>query len=45
MGDERRGFLRMAGGAAAALVTPGGIEAATPAAQERAADRALWITW
>jgi len=35
----------MAGGAAAALVTPGGIEAATPAAQERAADRALWITW
>ena len=43
MKDERRGFLKVAGGAAAIVAAHGAC--AQAAAQERAPDRALWISW
>jgi hypothetical protein len=45
MKDERRGFLKSAGGAAAVLAAASGVRSATAAPQEHGADRALWISW
>ena len=45
MKNDRRGFFRKAGGAAAALVAAGSVRAEAAAAQDRATDRALWISW
>lgn len=45
MKNERRAFVRNAGGAAAALVAAGSIRAEAAAPAVPGADRSLWISW